>query len=317
MPETADGITNVNDRVNTKTQNLVLKQVHKNVSKMEESKLYYGYLEEYFGLSWKTCIQRVKKGSLGVYLHCDRQNNEKEWSVDTEYEIHVLHPNGQSVCRTGSSRYDKKNGTWGWDDFMTWETMKKEYLVNDELVVEIRVNIFKMTGIEIYLQRFDDEECSDVALVVGGEKFHVSRLYLASQSSYFKSMFLGKFNESEKAEIELTGIDGYDLQKYLEMLYGEDALNEETVGGILQLADMYDTKKLLGKCEEYLLEVSRKTLKEKLELSVRYNLDELKKKCMSEIKTVNDVRSVIPEKVGDMDKSILADLFEKTLALAK
>ena len=38
-------------------------------------------------------------------------------------------------------------------------------------------------------------------------------------------MFLGKFNESGNTEIKLTGIDGYHLQKYLEMLYGEDALD--------------------------------------------------------------------------------------------
>ncbi|CAL2033917.1 unnamed protein product [Caenorhabditis brenneri] len=169
----------------------------------------------------------------------------------------------------------------------------------------------------VYLRRFDDEECSDVALMVDGKKFHVSKLYLASQSSYFKSMFLGKFDESGKPEIKLTGIDGYDLQKYLEMLYGEDALNDETVEGILHLADMYDTKTFIEKCEKYLLEVSKRPLKEKLELSATYKLAELKKECMSEIKTIDDVRSVIPDRVRNMDHDTLADLLEKTLALAQ
>ena len=54
--------------------------------------------------------------------------------------------------------------------------MEKEFLLNDELIVEIRVKITKMTGIEVYLREFNDEECSDVALVVNSNKFHVSKL---------------------------------------------------------------------------------------------------------------------------------------------
>ncbi|CAL2033916.1 unnamed protein product [Caenorhabditis brenneri] len=297
----------------TNTLKFVLKHVFKNVSTIKEAENLIGSTEYHFRVPWSIIIKH-NEDHLGVYLYCDRSDNKTEWSIDTEFEIHVLHPSGNTAHKISDMTYCfSKSIGYGQKEFMPWEKMKEEYLINDELVVEIRVKITKMTGIEVYLRRFDDEECSDVALVVDGKKFHVSKLYLASQSPYFKSMFLGKFNESGKAEIELTGIDGYDLQKYLELLYGEDALNDETVGGILQLADMYDTKTLIGKCEKYLLEISEKSLKEKLQLSARYHLNELKVKCMSEIKSVDDVRSVIPEKIYDMNHTILADLLKKTL----
>ncbi|CAL2033919.1 unnamed protein product [Caenorhabditis brenneri] len=291
MSGTVDEPSPVEKQINQKPRIFVLKHVFKSVSKMKETEHCIGPTEDHFGIPWYIAIW-YEKEHLGIYLHCAKSENKKEWSIDTEYEIHLLQPNGSSAYKVSDfSRCFIKAEGYGRVKVMAWEKMEEEFLHNDELVVEIRVKITKTTGIEVCLRKFDDEECSDVALVVDGKKFHVSKLYLASQSSYFKSMFLGKFNESGKAEIELTGIDGYDLQKYLEMLYGEDALDDGTVEGILHLADMYDTKTLIRKCEEYLLKVSEKTLKEKLELSARYNLNELKKKCMSEIKSINDVRS--------------------------
>ncbi|CAL2033800.1 unnamed protein product [Caenorhabditis brenneri] len=252
---------------------------------------------------------------IGVYLHNNGSQNKKEWTIETKFEINILRPNESSTSESISYCFSKTE-SYGCNEFIKLETMEKEFLLNDELVVEVCVNIIKTTGIEVYLRRFDDEECSDVALLVDGEKFHVSKLYLASQSSYFKSMLLGNFNESGKTEIELTDIDRYDLQKYLELLYGEDALDDETVEGILQLALKYETQTFIGKCIEYLSEVSRKTLKEKLEMSVKYNITELKKKCISNIRTIDDVRSVIPEIILDMDHTILAYLLEKTLDLS-
>ncbi|CAL2033935.1 unnamed protein product [Caenorhabditis brenneri] len=290
MSETVDEIRTCNDNVDQKTRSFVLKHVFGNVSIINENNNSFSEMEEHFGVTWYMGIWHIKE-HLAVYLcvfprsRCRSSGYHKGWSIDTEFKIDVLHPNG-NPAHTAS-------------------------------VVEIRVKITKMTGIGLFLRRFDDEESSDVALVADGKKFHVSKQYLASQSSYFESMFLGRFNESGKSEIELMDIDGYELQKYLEMLYGEDALDNASVAGILRLADMYDTKTLIEKCEKYLLTAVGKSLKQKFELAVTYNLVELKKKCMSEITTVNDVLLVNPERVRDMDHYTLAELLEKTFSFAQ
>ncbi|CAL2033933.1 unnamed protein product [Caenorhabditis brenneri] len=314
IPDTDDSLTANSGQLTTKTYKFELKHVFKNVSKMVENIDYNGSTEEYYSIPWYISIKRMND-YLAVYFNCDRQNNEKEWSIDADYKIHVFHPNGNSVCKTSSYCFKKASG-WGWHTFMTWETMKKEYLVNDELIVEVRVEKTKTSGIyEENLRNFDDEECSDVALVVNDRKFRVAKLYLSSHSPYFKSLFLSSFKESKQSEVKLNGIDADDLQKYLEALYGEDAIDELTVEGILQLADMYVTKILIQKCEKFLLESSTKTLKKKIEMAVSYHLSELKNKCLSEIKTIEDIRSVVPECIEQMDPSVMGALFKKTLSL--
>ena len=91
----------------------------------------------------------------------------------------------------------------------------------------------------------------------------------------------------------MTGIDADDFQNYLELLYGDNSidgnihnrvfekylkfkLSEVTVEGLLLVADMYDTPLVIRKCEEFLLEKSKKTLKKKLEMAMKYLLDALK-----------------------------------------
>ncbi|KAF1746505.1 hypothetical protein GCK72_022961 [Caenorhabditis remanei] len=101
-----------------------------------------------------------------------------------------------------------------------------------------------MTGVyKENLRSFDRtmEECSDIVLSIHNAKFFVSKLYLATHSPYFKVLFLGKFNEANKTEIKLSGIDSDDFQNYLEVLYGEQAINEQG-----QDVQFYEARRLPG-----------------------------------------------------------------------
>ncbi|EGT44556.1 hypothetical protein CAEBREN_04589 [Caenorhabditis brenneri] len=134
--------------MNQKTRSFVLKHVFKNVSTMKDSENLISSSEDHFGVPWFIDIWH-KKDYLGVYLHCRRTENKKKWSIGTEYEIHVLHPNGNSIYTSSaiSHCFTKPTGH-GQGKTMTWERMEKEFLLNDELVVEICVKIGKITGIE-------------------------------------------------------------------------------------------------------------------------------------------------------------------------
>ncbi|KAF1766900.1 hypothetical protein GCK72_006858 [Caenorhabditis remanei] len=211
-----------------------------------------------------------------------------------------------------------RSTTSGWSRFIEWSVLKKDFLVDGKLTAEVHIKVGKTSGVyKENLRSFDEtmEEFSDVVLVVNEEKFNVSKLYLAAQSSYFKALFLGKFNESEKSEIELTGIDADDFQKYIEVLYGESAIDEFTVEGILMVADMYDTPLVIRKCEEFLLEKSKKSLKKKLQMSMKYHLEALNKQCRKEIKSVADIKSVLPGDIRDLDPSITTEFLEIALSI--
>lgn len=197
------------------------------------------------------------------------------------------------------------------------DVIEENYLKNDKLVFEIHVEIDWTDGVyKDDLRDFGEKmkPFSDVVLVINGLEFNVLKLYLAAHSSYFNSLFLGQFQEAKQSVIELTGIDISDFQNYLELLYGEQALDEFTVEGILMVADMYDTPLIIRKCEEFLLKESKKTLKKKLQMSTKYHLESLKVKCLDEIKTLADIKAVLPGNLHDLDPSIMAELLEKSIA---
>ncbi|CAP34322.1 Protein CBG16031 [Caenorhabditis briggsae] len=176
---------------------------------------------------------------------------------------------------------------------------------------------------------FGKNKLSDVILIAGDRKFYVNRMYLAHHSSYFKTLLLGKLSESEKSIIELNNIDPEDLQKFLEVLYGESAIDDYTVEGILKMADMYDAKTAIRRCEEFLLEKSKNSMKIKFTCAVRYKLDALKviakiysfnqkkcfkggvRKCLSELKTTAEIRELVPENAHDFGPDVWKELFLK------
>ncbi|KAF1766904.1 hypothetical protein GCK72_006862 [Caenorhabditis remanei] len=262
-------------------------------------------------------VRRTKE-HLHFYLHCPKSMDTVNWTIETQRK-HVLVSNRvENKVKKGKQIFNNKTPAWGCEKFIKWAEMEKDYLVDGRLTAEIHIKIKKTTGIyKDNLRSFDKtmEEFSDVVLVVNEEKFYVLKLYLAAHSPYFKALFLGNFNDSKKSEIKLTGIDADDFQNYLELLYGEHPIDEYTCEGLLLVADMLDTPLVIRKCEQFLLKESKKTLKKKLELSTRFCLEALKKKCLAEIKSIGDLQAVLPGNVQDLDKSIMGELLEKSISL--
>ncbi|EFO89016.1 hypothetical protein CRE_06631 [Caenorhabditis remanei] len=296
----------------------VLKHVFKNVSSLKHPDRMYSEKEEHFGVTWRILIQR-NMPHLGIFLSCAAEMDDRKMSFDVEYEVKFMSTNtGECSQKTRVFQNLKQKNEFGYKGLIEWAEMEKDFLVDGQLTAEIHVKIKKTTGIyKDNLRSFDEtmEEFSDVVLVVNEEKFYVLKLYLAAHSPYFKALFLGNFNDSKKSEIRLTGLDDDDFQKYLEVLYGESAIDEFTAEGILMVADMYDTPLVIRKCEEFLLEKSKKSLKKMLNLSTRYHLEGLKEQCLGKIKSVADIRSVLPEDIRELDPSIMPELLKKSLAL--
>ncbi|CAO4367620.1 unnamed protein product [Caenorhabditis nigoni] len=138
-------------------------------------------------------------------------------------------------------------------------------------------------------------------------------MYLSQHSTYFKSLFLGNFEESEKSIIELKDIDPYYFQKFLEVLYGEAAITDDCVSGILKLADMYDSKTTTERCQEFLIHKSEHLLRDKFHVAVKYNLEELKKKCFSDMKTAKDCHSILPDTPSQFSYELWEELFSKAI----
>ncbi|EFO88851.1 hypothetical protein CRE_06633 [Caenorhabditis remanei] len=295
----------------------VLKHVFKNVSNLKEDEYRLSEAQEHYGIEWRMYVRRTKE-HLQFYLNCLKSMDTANWTIETQRK-HVLVSNRVENEVMESIRiFDKESRSWGYPEFIKWDVLEKDFLVDDKLTAEIHVKIKKTTGIyKDNLRNFDKtmEEFSDVVLVVNEEKFYVLKLYLAAHSPYFKALFLGNYNDSKKSQIKLTGIDADDFQKYIEVLYGESAIDEFTVEGLLLVADMYDTPLVIRKCEKFLLKESKKTLKKKLQMSMKYHLEALNKQCRKEIKSVADIKSVLPGDIRDLDPSITTEFLEIALSI--
>ncbi|EFO94979.1 hypothetical protein CRE_09401 [Caenorhabditis remanei] len=245
-----------------------------------------------------------------VSLSCWNSLENREYSIEAMCELKVLTENGVESIGSQMNCF-----VFEGDDVIfeiDCEKMEK-FLINGTLTVEFDVCIKKMTGMQLFDESM--KKYSDVVLIVEDEKFYVSKLFLASQSSYFDALLLGNFNESTQSEVTLTGISAKHFKWYLNALHGHSVINGCQYEKILELAHMYDSHLVVAKCETFLLEASRISIAKKLELAVKYQLDDLKYRCLANIKTVQDIRSVVPRPCNTMDHDVLANLFDKLLAL--
>ncbi|KAF1767496.1 hypothetical protein GCK72_007455 [Caenorhabditis remanei] len=298
----------------------VMRHDFKDVPNFKEDVNQYSPREEHFNIPWRLNAVR-KDGFLGVYLYCEQLKTNK-WSIRVEFSIQLTSVTGKQKkipsLSCSLSTYDTENGSWGWRNFIDWKEMEKDYMIDEHITVETHVKIIEITGIKRkILKHFDAtmEEFSDLVIIVEDEKFYVSKLFLADQSTYFKSLLTKKQEESGKPEITLDGCKSEDFQYFLELIYGESPIDDETIDQIAHLADKYKAPTAIRKCEEFLMKNSGKTLKKKLQMAKTYKLENLKTACLSNIKNVEEIRSVLSYTTSEMDPSVVGALLQKSLSL--
>lgn len=199
-----------------------------------------------------------------------------------------------------------------------WNELKK-YIVNNDLAVDINVKINEPIFKKEKLRLFDEsvKEFSDVVLIMDDEKFYVSKKFLALHCNYFKTIFNGKFEEADQSEVEIGAVKSYEFQDFLELINGESFVTDYTVDGLLHSADYFDSKTAKKRCVEFLTNRSKKSLKEKIGIAFKYHIDELKENCISQMKSLEDVHSILPEVSSHVGDSVWKQLLMKTLSLTK
>ncbi|EFP09875.1 hypothetical protein CRE_21360 [Caenorhabditis remanei] len=296
----------------------VLKHVFENASKIGASPVY-SEEEEHFNIPWKMYVYR-NGNFMNFCLHCSKSLEVDEWSAQTSKEYSFVSNQGTKKTREFSHEFGTKNGntkfnSTGWNKFVHWEILEKDYVRDGKLRAEIRVKITDTTG--LYgkpLRNFDErnKSFSDVVIKVKEKKFYVFKLLLVAQSAYFKWLLS---EISPNGKVKLSGIESEDFQVFLEVLHGEPAINENTVEVVLYLAEKYDTHAVTKKCEQFLIDGSEKKMKKKLQLATKYKLEQLKEHCFDNINTAAEIRSMISSEISEMDPLTMASLFQKSLAL--
>ncbi|PIC48998.1 hypothetical protein B9Z55_007763 [Caenorhabditis nigoni] len=297
----------------------VIRHVIEDVLDMEEGK-EYNVTEKHFGLLWNLDYSR-KNGFFRLHV-VPQAKRAGLWSIMTETTLKLISPIGTTLSVKEEMLYClvyPDGVKWGWENLVSWDRLEYEYEDDGKVTIEAHVDIQIMYGFgKENLRSFNEsvKECSDVVLVINDREFYLSKYFLALQSSYFKKLLFGNFEESQNDKIELKDINPDDFQNFLELIHGESSVDDDTVTGILHLAEMYDAPTAIRRCEEFLLEKSKKKSEQKLQLSLRYGLENLKTKCLSEITTISDIQSIVSSDPKEMDVQTAMILLQKCLSFS-
>ncbi|CAL2034614.1 unnamed protein product [Caenorhabditis brenneri] len=262
---------------------------------------------------------RLENQDVGVYLFCRQPKTDEIWSATTNFSIRLLSVNGNQWSIDFSYTFANDSEFSGFGHLFSFDTLLKEYVVDDTLVIEVEATIETVTGIEKPLKKRSFEkstdEPSDVILKVAEEKFHVTKGHLVAQSEYFKKLLMGKFKEGNQEEVELKEIDPDAFQVFLEVIYMEDALTDDNIEEVLKLVDMYDAKNVARVCEQFLMCDSKLSMRTKLQIACRFKFEKLKKQCIESLGSLADVRAVMASDSSHLDASICHVLLEKLITL--
>ncbi|UMM20514.1 hypothetical protein L5515_015761 [Caenorhabditis briggsae] len=293
------------------------KFVYKHVFENMRNYGYDGYdilqgpKEKHFGVSWQVNLYKDIYDSITAYFNCESLQTGN-WSINTTCDIFV---NGKPFSTGENFGFGQLRSPYNrWDLF---KNDIQKYGIDDSATIEVRVKINEMTGL---FRDFDDyfaKESSDVVLTVGDHKFHVYKNYLSLHSTYFKTLFSGNYAESEKSIIELMDIDPKEFHTFLGIIYGFLVVEESNVKHLLKLADFFDAKIVTERCEQFLMKISINDFPDKFQLSLKYKLDNLKKKCLSEMNKYTDFARLAPWNCNEYSAEIWKELYLKAVSSLK
>lgn len=99
----------------------------------------------------------------------------------------------------------------------------------------------------------EDGLFADVTITVDGKEFHLHRLVLSAQSSFFRSMFTSNLKESYNRSIELKDVSANVFQLLIGYIYhGTIKLRVEELQDTYEMADMYHLTSLFEECSRFL-----------------------------------------------------------------
>ncbi|XP_060066234.1 BTB and MATH domain-containing protein 38-like [Ylistrum balloti] len=135
-----------------------------------------------------------------------------------------------------------------------------------------------------------EDELSDVTLLIEGRELHVHRQYLAEWSPVWRRMFLGGFLEQHARQIPLPGKRITEVTELLHCIYSsQKPISDENVRFLLELAEEYQIDRIKHRCEKFLL--TQQSNLEALYLAQKFQLRTLYRRCVnfSKTKSVSDL----------------------------
>ncbi|KAF8374554.1 hypothetical protein PRIPAC_80983 [Pristionchus pacificus] len=297
------------------------------------------------GLTWKIsvtteCSPRMFNiRHLVLYLHCinDKAKTHRFWRADHYSLLKMIHRTDESRTRCQKLSENCKSSkpsqvlkpftidlmNWGFSIYKWSALLDQEtgFIENGKLLFEAHINVSDTPGVSVeerIVKDFSTEnETTDVCLIVEDKKIFVSKWALTMQSPVFKAMFHQHFAEKNKPEIEMQDVKHEDFVNFLNILCGSVRdVRDETVEGVLDVADRFQANSVLETIEEYLMHNSKFCIAKRLILSDLFRMEILQGHCLWLLKTTNDVHNLqMDDLFGDFSINLKARVLDRSLAV--
>ncbi|EFP03506.1 hypothetical protein CRE_09629 [Caenorhabditis remanei] len=156
-----------------------------------------------------------------------------------------------------------------------------------------------------------DPNIVDAVIVIEKHKFHVLKGNAARHSAVLYEKFFGeKDSRVDSVTIEESP---QTFQYFLEVIHGIPTINDNNVEKILEVAKKYQAPFAVQTCEKFLISNGRMTDKEKLRLSMKYDLTELKEKLIVGVLDSKDLFHLVPKNVEGLDRETKMMFFKKAI----
>ncbi|GMT35176.1 hypothetical protein PFISCL1PPCAC_26473, partial [Pristionchus fissidentatus] len=215
-------------------------------------------------------------------------------------------------------------GTPNWVEFAKVIDPEEGYCKDDIIIVEARITVESDHGSR-FRRRTEIEfgnpsDLSDIVLIVEGKQMHVSRQFLAAQSSYFRSLFYRGFKESNEPAIHMgEDVKFEEFTALLKVLYRTAHLVADTnVVPILALADRFDFKMIIDEIELFLMRSDKMGPDRKLRIADEFRLATVKDAALDYFDCLSKIDKLLdsPE-FPSLSKELTDVIFKKYVRLRK
>ncbi|KAG9452039.1 hypothetical protein H6P81_004943 [Aristolochia fimbriata] len=226
---------------------------------------------------------------------------------------HKVHSHFDRSLESGPYTLKYRGSMWGYKRFFRRAMLEtSDFLKDDCLKINCTVGVVvsamdcsRLHSIRVpesdigthFGMLLENQEGSDVAFHVDGEKFYAHKLVLAARSSVFRDQFFKADEEDSKQEIVVTDLEPKVFKAMLHFIYRdtlmedeeleasssscESTLSESLAAKLLAAADKYGLGRLRLMCESYLCkDISVNSVASTLALADRYHAMELKAVCL-------------------------------------
>ncbi|PIC53152.1 hypothetical protein B9Z55_002973 [Caenorhabditis nigoni] len=292
----------------------------KNMKKLPKPTFSVAQNYWFYGLKWKALLIRNEQ-DVHLKLICDDERALQShigWNMDVCMEVVLVSKYPHKTLRTTTEhRFTGDDRIYKWENIAKWADLEnafKGFLVRGTLRIELNVQITHMGGLRRIMKNFDESnrEFSDVQLLADGERFFVSKLHMASHSTFLNSMFNIPMNEAGGSVFDCGPIHADVFQDLLELLYGEDTISMFNLEALLDLADYLGmetaTRRLFAFIEKNKHNINQKYY---THLANKYDSKEMQDRTLTLVCSAHTLKEALPASVELLKPEFTIKILER------